>query len=146
MDKVQVKMVELIDNLTALEVCLSRSTDKSDAERYGALILYLQWDMPIEDNDEEYAKLKKLYQNSRNSSIADEDSCKSLQNILRDFQQSIYQNERNGNQLTRVYKDAIETADAICQRLDKHVRIRQPHSFRKVTTQFVPYSLQKAAL
>lgn len=149
MDKIQVKMVELINNLSALEVCLAHNSKRADAERYGALILYLQWDMPLEDNDQEYAKLKRLYRNSRSLNIGydtEEERYKALKDILLDFQDAVRRNERDGNQLTRVYGDAIKIADEICTRLDKQIkRGRVISSFSSVSTNFVPYP-QKAAL
>jgi hypothetical protein len=45
MDKIQAKMVELADNLPALEVCLLNGLIE-----YSDIILFLQYDIPIEES------------------------------------------------------------------------------------------------
>lgn len=114
MDKIQRKLVELIDNITALEVCLSNNLVK-----YADIILYLQYDLPIEDNSEYYKRLKAIFNEIKTDKRYDEyERSRSLKIVLRNMQKYIISIDANENQARIVYKEANDIADEICNRLD----------------------------
>ena len=133
MDRIQEKLVELDENLTALEVCLS-----SGSLSYADLILFLQYDEAIEDHNETFAELKRVYSNPKNESRCTPGERRAaIKTILRDFQSFVEQSDTNGSQTRRVYKEAIDVAEQICERLDS-IKITYFH-------RNAPYS-EKAAL
>lgn len=139
MDKIQVKLVELANNLTALEICLS-----SGRMDYSDLILYLQYDMPLESNNEEYAALKRTFCNLHSKSLTNfSDRAEALTNILRRLQEFIIEIDKNGSQAQVVYKEANDVAEQICSRLQTQIMLTTRH--KTVIRPIVPYS-EKAAL
>jgi len=114
MDKTQSKLVELTENLTALEVCLSNGR-----LGYPELILFLQYDIPLEQSCNEYASMKRVFHDLNPSGpYLDSDRYKKVITIMRNLQDYIVENDRNGNQIRVVYKQATDIAEQICIRLD----------------------------
>ncbi len=116
MDKIHKKMVELIDTLPALEICMS-----IDKIGYPELIMFLQYDIPLDSNCEMLKKLKvslckKDYYDLRYS--FDERKVV-LKHVLKGVEEYVKKCEKNGNQATVVYKEATDIAKEICKRLDK---------------------------
>ena len=128
MDKIQSKLTELTENLTALDVCL-----KNGMVKYPELILYLQYDIPIEDSSEDYAKMKKVFQNKyRYANRYTTDECSEvLKTILHHVQAFIISIDRDGNQAQTVYKQASDIAEQICVRID--------NGELTVSSNFAPY-------
>ena len=134
MDKIQSKLVELSDNLTALSICLA-----DESECYSDIILFLQYDVPMESSNEQYKKLKRVSRECRGLDRETKaERNESLKLILRRLQRFIIKNDRNGSQAMVVYKEAYDMAEAMIHRLNK-----ESHS--PISTKFAPYS-QKAAL
>jgi len=134
MDKVQAKMVELTDNLPALEVCLLNGLIE-----YSDLILFLQYDIPIEESSKEYAKLKECLCERHNATrYTTDERCEVLSGILHRLQAFIIRIDKNGSQSRVVYKKANDMAEQICARLNEKRKIIPAN------TKFVHYS-EKAA-
>lgn len=134
MDEIQAKMVELTDNLPALEVCLLNGLME-----YSDIILFLQYDIPIEESNKEYAKLKEClcgYHNSKRYTT--EERCEVLSDILHRLQSYIVNCDRNGSQARVVYKKANDVAEQICARLNEKRKIIP------VNTKFAHYSERAA--
>ena len=134
MDEIQAKMVELTDNLPALEVCLFNGLME-----YSDLILFLQYDIPIENNSKEYAKLKECLCDRRNENrYTTSERCEVLSDILHRLQDYIVKCDRNGSQARVVYKKANDVAEQICTRLNEKRKIIP------ASTKFAHYSERAA--
>lgn len=116
MDKIQTKLVELVYSLPALEICISYKKIG-----YPDLIMYLQYDVPLEESCELFGKLKqslckKDYSDLRYSF---EERKASLKTILNGIESCVDKWNTNGSQANMVYGEAIEIAQQICERLDE---------------------------
>jgi uncharacterized protein YicC (UPF0701 family) len=114
MDKTQEKLVELTNNLTALEACIANGS-----LNHGGLILFLQYDVPLEETCENYAYLKGVIHDLHPQGVeASDDRNKKVVTILRQLQDFIIKNDRNGSQIQVVYKQTLDQIDQICNRLE----------------------------
>lgn len=113
MDKIQEKLEELAENLTALDTCIAIGKLE-----FTDIILYLQYDVPIEKSNIIYSYMKESFQNSENSNrYTINERNYGVTSILRQTQSFITRSERDGNMATTVYKDAYDIAGQICDRL-----------------------------
>jgi hypothetical protein len=118
MDRTQAKLEELSDNLSVIEVCLLNE----DLE-YGDIAIYLQYDVPLEETSEIYAKLKRIFDEKLNELIrlADGERREALAAILNNTQQYIKASDKNGSHLQSiVFKDAYTMAEVMKTRLIKN--------------------------
>lgn len=132
MDKIQEKLVELDENLSALEVCLMNGS-----LGYTELILFLQDDKPLEENSETYAKMKKIFcekLNDYNRCPTDE-RAEAIKVILHRLEEFVTLNDTAVNQPHEDYSRAVAIAEKICDLIDAK---------KKTTHQTVPYP-KKAA-
>lgn len=117
MDKIQKKLVELTENLTALDTCMAIGKLE-----YTDIILYFQYDIPIEKTNVIYSYMKDAFQGPQNASRYSLDERNEiLIFLLRQLQWYITYSEQNGNMASKVYKDAYNVADEICKRLEDQV-------------------------
>jgi hypothetical protein len=122
MDKIQQKMSNLLKNIHALEVCLlTGEVDMSD------LILYLQYDIPIENSNKIFSSMssyfQRLYGSTHNNNL---ENYETLEGILRDARRYIVSIDMNGNQAQEVYSEANNVAEKICILIDEEsLRIRK---------------------
>ena len=135
MDKIQKKMVELIETLPALEICMNM-----DKIGYPELILYLQYDIPLESDCKVLEKLKvslckKDYYDYRYSF---DERKEVLEKILNGVEKYVISCEGNGNQAQVIYKEAVDVAKQICKRLNKPAAFMHFHP--------VHYYPEKAAM
>lgn len=125
MDKIQTKMVELKNNLGEI----SNSISKNETEGLSNLILFLQFDIPLEESIKNYNRSSQRNQNDNEL----------LKLVLRQLQRYIIKNDINGSQIQVVYKEAYDIAGQMIKRIDRE-------SHKSITaTRFAPYP-QKAAL
>ena len=132
MDKIQEKLVELDENLSALEVCLMNGS-----LGYTELILFLQDDKPLEENSEMYAKMKKIFCEKFNEydRCPTEERAEAIKVILHRLEGFIALNNSVINQPHEDYGEAVAVAEKICNLIDAR---------KKPTHQTVPYP-KKAA-
>ena len=128
MDKIQQKMSNLLKNIHALEVCLlTGEVDMTD------LILYLQYDIPIENSNKIFSSMssyfQRLYGSTHNKNL---ENYETLERILRNTQRYIISIDMNGNQAQEVYSKANNVAEKICILIDEEsLRIREESAIIK---------------
>ncbi len=132
MDEIQSKLVEFKKNYVAVEVCLDYRMLK-----YSDIILYLQYDIPMERSNSDYKKLKRVFKSLQlEQRVSIHEQNDTLKTILQNVQNHIVDIEKDGNEATKVYKKAYDVAGEIIKRLDE-----QKQSLHPLT---VPY-FKKAA-
>lgn len=128
MDKIQQKMLYLLKNIHALEVCLSAGEVEMPD-----LILYLQYDIPIENSNKIFSDMSSyfqtLYGSTHNKNL---ENYETLERILRNTQRYIISIDMNGNQAQEVYSKANNVAEKICILIDEEsLRIREESAIIK---------------
>lgn len=105
--------------------------------KYSDIILYLQYDIPMERSNSDYKKLKRVFKSLQlEQRVSIHEQNDTLKTILQNVQNHIVDIEKDGNEATKVYKKAYDIAGEIIKRLDK-----QKQSLHPLT---VPY-FKKAA-
>lgn len=133
MDKIREKLVELDENLTAIEVCLLNGS-----LGYTELILFLQYDEPLEEKSEMYVKMKEVFGDKldRLNRCSTDERAEALKAILSRLKGFVAANNTSENQPQEDYSKAISIAEKICDLLDAQ---------KTPTNETVPYP-KKAAL
>lgn len=130
MDSAQTKLVELSDNLCALEVCLLNGELK-----YDDVVLYLQYDIPFDEQSEIYTKLKRSFDDGLNydNRITDVERREALTSILSKTQAHIHDSNVNEGHIDQVFKGAYDMAEEIITLLKdpKCFRTTDVHSTKK---------------
>ena len=125
MDSAQAKMVELSDNLCAIEVCLL-----SGELKYDDVVIYLQYDIPFDEQSEIYTKLKRSFDNGLNEQnrMTDGERREALTSILTKTQQCINDSNVNNGHIDKVFKGAYDMAEEI------KTLLKNPNCFKQTAT------------
>ena len=113
MDKIQSKLVELVDNLPALDICL-----QNERLGYPDIVLFLQYDISLESSCAAYGSLKRTFHSLKyNNQYPTDERNEEVIRIMRRVQEYIVKIDINGSQARTVYKEATDIAEEICNRL-----------------------------
>ena len=107
--RIQTKVADLVENLNAIETTMFTG-DMS----YSDLILYLQYDMPLESINSEYAKFKDIFADLKETQYNDTaERFYALIRILKNTQHFIIEMDTNGSRCQVVYKEASDVAGSM---------------------------------
>ena len=114
MDKIQEKLVELVNNYSALDICL-----KNEKLGYPEIILFFQYDVPLEHSCSTYGCLKRTMNlvDKKLGRHQDSSCYESVIEIMDNLKDFVIKSDINDSQARIVYKQATDIAEEISNRL-----------------------------